>query len=132
MRIAISTETNHGLDSRVAHHFGRCPYYAFIDVEGNEVQDVRIVPNPFAGGHQPGQVPQYIFSQGAEVMLSGGMGYRAIALFERIGVQVATGAQGTLRETLTRFLGGELREAAPCHDSVEHRNNGRHHHHHHH
>ena len=33
MRIAISIEDNRDLDSTVAHHFGRCPFFALVDLE---------------------------------------------------------------------------------------------------
>ena len=120
MRIAVSAETNNELDSQVAQHFGRCPYFALVDLEGTEVKAVEIVSNPFYNGHQPGQVPGFIHQQKADVMLSGGMGGRAIQFFEQFGIQTATGASGTVRNALERYLGGELAGAAPCKESVEH------------
>ncbi len=120
MRIAVSVDTNRGLDSQVAQHFGRCPWFAFVDLNGHEVEAVSVVDNPFYAAHQPGQVPHFIHSNHANVMLSGGMGGRAIQLFRQLGIQAATGASGTVREALERFLGGELKEAAPCAESVEH------------
>ncbi len=120
MRIAISLQTNNGLDSMVAQHFGRCPYFALVDMEGNEVQEINVIDNPFYTGHQVGQIPQFIHAQQANVMLSGGMGGRAIQFFEQLGVQAATGASGTVRATLETYLGGELSEAAPCAESVAH------------
>ncbi|HIE56732.1 MAG TPA: dinitrogenase iron-molybdenum cofactor biosynthesis protein [Anaerolineales bacterium] len=120
MRIAISAATSNGLDSVVAQHFGRCPYFAIVDLDSTEVQNVTVIENPFYSGHQVGQVPEFIHSQQANVMISGGMGGRAIQFFEHYGIQVATGASGTVRTALQRFLGGELTEAAPCSESVEH------------
>jgi predicted Fe-Mo cluster-binding NifX family protein len=120
MRIAVSAETNNGLDSVVAEHFGRCPYFALVDLEGTEVKAVEVVANPFYNGHQPGQVPGFIHQQKANVMLSGGMGGRAIQFFEQFGIQTATGASGTVRSALERYLGGDLSGAAPCKESVEH------------
>ncbi len=120
MRIAISADTNQGLDSQVAQHFGRCPYFAFVDLEEREVKEVQLVENPFFTAHQPGQVPRFIQARNADVMLSGGMGGRAIQLFQQFGIQTATGASGTIREALERFVGGELRDAAPCAESVAH------------
>ncbi len=120
MRIAISTETNNGLDSLVAHHFGRCPFFALIDVDGTDVKAVEVIENPFFSAHQPGQVPGFIKEQNADVMLSGGMGGRAIQFFQQFGIQTATGARGTVHQTLESFLGGELSGAAPCKESVEH------------
>lgn len=127
MRIAVTSESNTGLDSPTSHHFGRCPYYVFVDVEENEIKGVHTTPNPFASGHQPGQVPQFIHQQDANVILSGGMGYRAINFFQQLDIKVATGAQDTVGETVQRFLNGELNEAAPCNDSVAHHQGGHQH-----
>ena len=120
MRIAISVETKNELDSIVAHHFGRCPYFAFVDVDERDIKSVELVDNPFYAGHQPGQVPGFINQQKADVMLSGGMGGRAIQFFQQYGIQAATGATGTVRTALESYLGGELSGAAPCRESVEH------------
>jgi predicted Fe-Mo cluster-binding NifX family protein len=124
MRIAISAENKNGLDSTVSHHFGRCPCYVLVDLEGEEIQTIQTVDNPYYGGHQPGMVPAFIHSQEVDVMLSGGMGRRAIQFFEGYGIQVATGAGGTVRTALESFLRGELHGAKPCKESEEH-----HHHH---
>jgi len=120
MRIAVSTETNNELESLVAHHFGRCPFFALVDVEGTEVKAVNVIANPYYGAHQPGQVPGFIHLQKADVMLSGGMGGRAIQFFEQFGIQTATGATGTVQSALESYLGGELTGAIPCKESVEH------------
>lgn len=120
MRIAISVEDNKGLDSTVAHHFGRCPFFAFVDIEGTEIQTVEVFENPFYSAHQPGDVPGYINEQKADVMLSGGMGGRAIQFFEQLNIKAATGATGTVRFALENYFGGKLSEATPCAESVEH------------
>lgn len=120
MRVAISVETKNGLDSAIAQHFGRCPYFAIIDLEEREVKDIQVIDNPFYGNHQPGEVPAFINQQKANVMLSGGMGGRAIQFFQQYGIKAATGATGTVRQTLEQYLGGTLTEAAPCNESVEH------------
>jgi predicted Fe-Mo cluster-binding NifX family protein len=65
-------------------------------------------------------VPAFIDSQGATVMLTGGMGHRAILFFDEFGIQPVTGAAGTVRQSLERYLGGALQGAAPCRESVEH------------
>jgi len=130
MRIAISAETNNGIDSAISMHFGRCPYFVLVDVEGQEVKEVSVVENPFYGKHSPGQVPGFINSQGANVMLAGGMGRRAIIVFEQLGIEAATGAVGTARQSLESYLGGELRGVKPCTESKAHHAAGHHPRHH--
>ena len=127
MRVAISVETNNALESVVAHHFGRCPYFAIVDVEDGQISNVENIVNPFYNNHQPGQVPGFISEQGANVMLSGGMGRRAIEFFEEYGIKTATGVAGTVRYALERYLSGELDGAAPCKESEEHHKQGHHH-----
>ncbi len=120
MRIAVSTETNAGLDAPIAGHFGRCPFFTLVDLEGDHIEAVQVVANPYFLAHEPGQVPQFVHSQNANVMLTGGMGGRAVAFFEQYGIQPVTGAAGTVRQALDRFQRGELDGWAPCSDSVAH------------
>jgi predicted Fe-Mo cluster-binding NifX family protein len=120
MRIAISADDSNGLDSPIRPHFGRCPYFIFVEVEGQEVKSVTAVDNPYYSNHAPGQVPAFIQSQSADVMLTGGMGHRAVSFFEQYAIQPVTGASGTVRQTLQSYLGGELHGVEPCAESHEH------------
>jgi len=120
MKIAVTAENNNGLDSIVAQHFGHAPFFILVDMDNGEVTCTQGIANPFVEGHAPGQVPGFIKEQNADVMLSGGMGGRAIQFFEEAGIKAATGASGTVRLSLENYFGGKLTEAAPCDESVEH------------
>jgi predicted Fe-Mo cluster-binding NifX family protein len=120
MRIAVSADNNEGLNSIVSPHFGRCPHFVLVDVEDQEIRDVQSVDNPYYGNHQPGQVPGFIASHGANVMLTGGMGGRAIMFFQEYGIEGVTGAYGTVKQAVEHYLGGQLKGAAPCRESQEH------------
>ncbi len=119
-RIAVSADNRNGLDSVVSPHFGRCPCFVLVDVDGCEVHEVDVVENPFYGRHQPGQVPQFINEYNVDVMLTGGMGRRAIGFFQDYGIQPVTGASGSVRHSLERYLGGALEGAEPCRESIQH------------
>jgi predicted Fe-Mo cluster-binding NifX family protein len=119
-RIAVSASDEKGLDSVVSPHFGRCPYFTLVDVEADEIKATQAVPNPYYGKHQPGQVPDFICSQQADVMLTGGMGGRAVAFFEQYGIQAATGASGIVRDAVAQYLEGQLQGVEPCSVSTEH------------
>jgi predicted Fe-Mo cluster-binding NifX family protein len=95
-----------------------------VDLEGEEVKSVQTIDNPFFAQHQPGMVPGFINEQGVNVMISGGMGWRAIEFFQGYGIQVATGASGTVGATLDRYLRGELTGAEPCTDHEGHEHGG--------
>jgi predicted Fe-Mo cluster-binding NifX family protein len=119
-RVAVSAEDPRGLESVVSPHFGRCPYYVLVDLDERQVECVEAVENPYYAAHQPGQVPRFIHSQGADVMLAGGMGRRAIGLFQEYRIEAVTGASGTVRHALEQYLHGALQGAAPCRESTEH------------
>jgi predicted Fe-Mo cluster-binding NifX family protein len=120
MKIAVTAENNNGLESMVAQHFGHAPYFMLVDVENGEVTTVESAANPYAEAHQPGQIPAFIKQLKANVILSGGMGGRAIEFFEQAGIKAATGASGTVRQALENYFGGNFKEAAPCDESVAH------------
>lgn len=120
MRIAISVNNKNGLDSPVNLHFGRCPCFVLVDVEGRDIMTVSSVDNPFSGQHAPGQVPEFISSLGANVMLAGGMGHRAIAFFQQYGIEPVSGASGTAGESLQRYLDSQLKGAESCAESRHH------------
>jgi predicted Fe-Mo cluster-binding NifX family protein len=120
MRIAISADDAGGIDAVVSPHFGRCPYFTVVEVEGTETRSIEVVQNPFYGGHQPGQVPAFVQSLGADVMLTGGMGGRAIQFFGQFGIEPVTGASGTVQRSVELYLGGQLQGVEACKESMSH------------
>ncbi len=119
-RIAFASEDNLGLEGQVSGHFGRCPYYTLVDVEDGKVQNVQVVQNPFYNNHQPGQVPAFVHSQDANVIIAGGMGPMAINLFNGYGIEVVTGYMGTIQKVLDAYLRGEAKGASGCADHEDH------------
>ena len=88
MRIAIPCE-----NERICTHFGHAPQFGFFTTsqETGQVEQTEYLTPP---AHEPGVLPQWISQQGADVVLAGGMGGRAVALFEQAGVRVVLGVQG--------------------------------------
>ena len=114
MRIAFASDENLGLESRLSHHFGRCPFYVFVEIENNGIKRVEVKENPFFNRHVPGAVPQFIAKEGANIMIAGGMGPRAIDWFRRLDVQPITGASGIIKDVLQDYLAGNLSSVEPC------------------
>ena len=114
MRIAISAEDNNGMNSTVCEHFGHAPFFVVADVTDGQVGHFEVIPNPHFPNHGPGQVPEFLNRQGANAILTGGMGYRAIGFFDQFGIQVVTGATGTVAQALDAFVAGQLSGAAAC------------------
>ncbi|RLB29398.1 MAG: dinitrogenase iron-molybdenum cofactor biosynthesis protein [Deltaproteobacteria bacterium] len=113
-RIALACEDNQGLSGQMSQHFGRCPYYLIVDVEGHEIKKTDSVNNPYYNNHVPGMVPQFINEQAVNVMIAGGMGPRAIDMFSNLGMEVVTGAIGNVGNVLQAYLRGEISGVEPC------------------
>ncbi|MFZ5753618.1 MAG: NifB/NifX family molybdenum-iron cluster-binding protein [Bacillota bacterium] len=94
--------------NQLCMHFGHCESFAFFDVD--EVQKKikgkkMLTPPP----HEPGILPPWIKQQGADVVITGGMGARAQSLFQAAGVQIITGAQpGNPEDIVMSYLNNSL------------------------
>jgi predicted Fe-Mo cluster-binding NifX family protein len=103
MRIAIPLA-----EEKLAMHFGHCGHFALIDVDENEKRIVKredLVPPP----HEPGVLPQWLAEKGVDLIIAGGMGQRAQALFSQNGIKVLVGAPSEAPEALIgAWLEGSL------------------------
>jgi predicted Fe-Mo cluster-binding NifX family protein len=113
-KIALASDNNSGLEGSVSAHFGRCPFYTFVNVDEKQILNFEVVQNPYYPNHQPGVIPQFIHSQKADVMIAGGMGPRAIDFFNQFGIDVATGVQGKVRDVVEAYLRGEIQGVFAC------------------
>jgi predicted Fe-Mo cluster-binding NifX family protein len=125
--IAVAAADESGLDGQVAGHFGRCPAYVVVRAVGGEIESARVVRNPHFETHEPGQVPRFIQGLGVEAILAGGMGRRAVSLFETMGIDVASGLIGSVRDVVGGYLRGELSGTVPCGQDHPHSCGGGHH-----
>jgi len=115
LRIAFATESADGLESLISFHFRKAPYFTFVELdEEGEVVDVEVKENPYATVHGFGLVPDFIRREGAETVVTGGMGERAAELLKRWGVEPITGAQGKVLDVLKALLTGEKFEPKFC------------------
>lgn len=84
-------------EGMLCNHFGHCEQFALIDLQGkNIVQKVMVTPPP----HEPGLLPRWLSEKGVNVIIAGGMGQRALQLFQERGIQVLTGAPSLPPEEL--------------------------------
>lgn len=77
-------------NGRLSPHFGHCEHFALIDVdvETKAIVSKELVVPP---AHQPGVFPAWLAGEGAAVIIAGGMGPRAISLFEENRIEVVIG-----------------------------------------
>jgi len=107
MRIAIPVNENNGLKSTICEHFGHTPFFAFVDLDKEKIEKIDIVKNPFES-HAPGEIPTFIKENKANIMVSRGMGGRAVSFFEQFGIKVIKGAYGSVEEIIKKMIEGNL------------------------
>ena len=97
-------------NGKLTAHFGHCQMFALIEVAENEITDKQtLIPPP----HEPGVLPSWLHHLGADVIIAGGMGQRAISLFSEKGIKVITGAPQLEPEALvTNYLDNTLMTGA--------------------
>jgi len=114
-KIALAADDKLGLDGEMSMHFGRCPAYVVAEVDDDgKVQKSEVVENPYFQQHTPGQVPKFVNSLGVDAIIAGGMGPKAIDMFNGFGIEVVTGVGGRIGNVLEAFLKGEISGAAGC------------------
>ena len=97
-------------NGKLTAHFGHCQEFALIEVENDEIKKKDThVPPP----HEPGVLPAWLHSLGANVIIAGGMGGRAIDLFKQNDINVIIVAPALEPEELVRsYLNNTLAAGA--------------------
>lgn len=100
MKVAVATD-----NGMVSAHFGRCSEYTLAEVAGEQVTGTEVIANP---GHEPGFLPAYLAERGVEVVICGGAGPRAQALFAEQNIEICMGISGPVAAVLEQYAAGNL------------------------
>jgi predicted Fe-Mo cluster-binding NifX family protein len=106
MKICV-TATAASLDAQIDPRFGRCSYFAIVD---SETMQFEAIPNTAAGvsGGAGIQASQIIANKGVKLLITGNVGPKAFQALSAAGIEVVTGAVGTVREAVEKFKRGQL------------------------
>jgi len=107
MKQVIAIPTN---NDYLCQHFGHCEKFGLFETENNTITGEKYLTPP---PHEPGVLPAWLASQGATHIIAGGIGQRAIVLFNQHHIQVISGAaEKTARLLVEDFLGNRLTTGA--------------------
>lgn len=113
MKIAVASEKG-----MVTGHFGHCEGFMIFDAENNQIVKSETIANP---GHTPGFLPHFLNDMGVKVIISGGMGGRAIDIFNENNIEVIVGAMGNAKAAVEAYLQGSLKSTGSvCHEHQHH------------
>jgi len=101
MKVAIACD---GKD--VSGHFGHCEGYAIYDATDSVIAYSGTLESP---GHEPGKLPVFLAEHGVNLIIAGGMGARAVQIFNDNNIEVILGASGSVDAAAQDFIAGKLK-----------------------
>ncbi|QOR94756.1 NifB/NifX family molybdenum-iron cluster-binding protein [Thermosphaera chiliense] len=109
-----------GSEYYLTPHFGRAPFFAIVQVAGNDYRILEIIENPHVR-HEHGRgsrVIEMLTSRGVDSVIVLGIGYGAFRLLRESGVKIyyvpvegATGSLVPLGKAVEMFVNKQLEEA---------------------
>lgn len=105
-------------DGLLCAHFGHCEKFAIIEVENNEIKEIKEVTPP---EHVPGLYPKWVADFGVTDVIAGGMGQKAVMLFNQHNINAFVGApMKPAEEIVNDFVEGRLNLSANYCDHGNH------------
>ena len=94
----------------VSAHFGRAPYFAWYEVSSGKIVDRGVAPNDSSHFGGRGLPPERMMALGADVVISAGMGMKAIQMFQNSTVAVLQAVNVSTEQSIADYLEGKLEE----------------------
>ncbi len=109
MRVALPTDGEGGKDATLGAHFGRVPTFTIYDTETEEIDAIQNNSKHRGGRGNP---PELLDEQDIDVLVCSNLGRKAVSLFEDMGIDVYSGARGTVEEAIQAWKDGKLEETS--------------------
>ena len=108
MKICIPTETGDGKTAQVYGHFGSAPFFTIYDTDAKSIEVVDNANNH----HEHGACNPVAALQGraVDVVVTGGMGARAVMMLNQTGIKVFRAVPGTVDTIISTFDEKNLEE----------------------
>ena len=112
MKIAISS-TGKTLEDNVDMRFGRCPYFLIVDIEDEEVKDVKAVENPnvSVGGGAGVSAGELVGNEKVKAVITINLGPKAMGIMQQLGIEVYKG-EGKIKDVVKKFIAGKLEKVS--------------------
>ena len=108
MKICV-TSTGATMDSAVDPRFGRCQYFVIVDSETMEHEAMQN-PSIGASGGAGIQAAQTVAGKGVGVVVTGNVGPNATQTLGAAGIEIVTGASGTVSDAVEQYKSGRLQQ----------------------
>ena len=102
VKVAIACD-----EGNVSEHFGFCEEFVIYEIEENKIKKREVLKNP---GHIPGFLPKFLKEKNVDVVITKGIGPRALELFQSEGIKVISTVSGNEKEVIKKYMEGQLEE----------------------
>jgi len=119
LRIVVPISEDKGMNSLLSDHFGRAPLFAYLELdEAGRVLSLKTVPNTSEHFGGTGFPPDRILQLKPDVVITYGMGPRALSQFQEAKVAVLRANSSTVQTVVSSCVKDELEELTEgCRDA---------------
>jgi predicted Fe-Mo cluster-binding NifX family protein len=113
-RILMPVEDEKGLDAKLAHHFGRAPYFAVVELDEKQ-KPLKVKNEPNRSEHMGGAAGhshESFLELRPDIVVAYTMGPGALHAFQDAGVTVLQATANTVKDNIEAFKEGKLKELA--------------------
>ena len=103
MKVAIPLE-----NGVLSQHFGRCQQFSIVEINSDtkEITGSKMLTPP---QHEPGVLPAWLSQMGCNLIITGGIGVKAVDLFRQNGIEVISGVSvQNPDEIINAYFEGQL------------------------
>ena len=121
-RIMIPVEDEAGLEAKVAHHFGRAPYFAIVELdEKQKTPKVKTEPNRSEHmGGAPGHSHESFLALKPNIVVAYTIGPGALNTFKDAGITVLKATENTVKANIEAYKEGKLTELVSACEHAHH------------
>lgn len=106
MKVAVTAQGK-AMESNIDPRFGRCQYFLIVDTETGSFE---VMENSAAGatGGAGVRAAEMLSSKKVDALITGNVGPNAIQGLKSSGINVYTGASGTVQDAVNALKNGDL------------------------
>ena len=111
MKVVVTSQGRE-LNSAVDPRFGRAKYFIVVDTETGDFSATDNSQNLNAAQGAGIQAGKNVVDLGAEAVIAGHVGPKALATLQASSVAIYTGASGTVADAIEQFKAGKLEQSS--------------------
>ncbi len=106
--ICIPTINESGLLADVSMHFGKTPYFTFVELEDGKIKRIEVKGSFSKHGGGSKTPAEIILDSNTDVLICRNLGSKAVSMLRDGKIEIFSGASGKVKDTLSEWKLGML------------------------